>query len=94
MPFGAVIALLDIVGCHHADDCCDWSSGRGCVHCTPWSAAGQYHIERNVRFVLPEPVPCRGALGLWRLPDDVEQAVLVQLDGSPATTVQEARNAR
>ncbi len=30
--------------------------------------------------VLPEPVPCRGALGLWRLTDEVEQAARGQLE--------------
>ncbi len=29
---------------------------------------------------LAEPVPCRGALGLWRVPDDVESAVRAQLE--------------
>lgn len=29
--------------------------------------------------VLPVPVPCRGAQGLWTLPADVEAAVLAQL---------------
>jgi hypothetical protein len=28
---------------------------------------------------IPEPVPCRGQLGLWTLPDDVETRVLGQL---------------
>lgn len=30
---------------------------------------------------LPEPVPCKGAQGLWTLPGDVESAVLAQLGG-------------
>lgn len=32
---------------------------------------------------LPEPVPCRGAQGLWSLPSGVETAVLRQLGGQP-----------
>lgn len=28
---------------------------------------------------LPEPVPCKGAQGLWDLPPDIEQAVLRQV---------------
>lgn len=28
---------------------------------------------------LPKPVPCKGAQGLWTLPEDVESAVLAQL---------------
>jgi hypothetical protein len=29
---------------------------------------------------LAEPVPCKGALGLWWLPDDVDAQVRAQLD--------------
>ena len=41
---------------------------------------------------LNKPVPCRGSLGLWRLPEDVEAAVRAQLDaqGECATDVREA----
>jgi hypothetical protein len=47
--------------------------------CTPWSARGQFHIElANVR-PLADPVPCKGMLGLWRLPEDVEKLVRTQL---------------
>lgn len=30
---------------------------------------------------LAEPVPCKGRQGLWRLPEDVERAVLAQVGG-------------
>lgn len=30
-------------------------------------------------IALPEPVPCRGAQGLWTLPDDVERRVMAQV---------------
>lgn len=29
---------------------------------------------------LSEPVPCRGMLGLWRLPEEAEKAVRAQLE--------------
>lgn len=86
MAFGAVTALTEVTGCHHAANCYG-PRGRepaagSCWTCTPWSARGQFHIELTVRQVLPEPVPCRGMLGLWRLPDDVEEAVWKQLDST------------
>jgi len=34
----------------------------------------------NVRR-LPEPIPAKGALGIWALPDDVELAVTEALRG-------------
>ena len=36
------------------------------------------YVLRDV-VALPEPVPCKGALGFWRLPTDVERAVRGQL---------------
>lgn len=41
---------------------------------------GPYGWELTDVQVLPEPVPARGALGLWRLPDDVERAVRAQME--------------
>jgi hypothetical protein len=43
--------------------------------------AGQFHWELSgVRSLWP--VPCKGALGLWRLPEDAEKAVSAQLEGT------------
>lgn len=87
MPFGAVTALIEVTGCHHATECAgnataDELGRRGHLLCTPWSAFGQFHIEQRTIAVLPDPVPCRGMLGLWRLPGDVEKRVREQLEAS------------
>lgn len=42
--------------------------------CGTWAQSAQRH------FLLAEPVPAKGALGLWTLPDEVEAAVRAQLD--------------
>lgn len=81
--FGAVIAVAEVTACHHSDECMHAeylvSPGQP-TGCSPWAVRGQWHIElANVR-PLAEPVPCRGKLGLWRLPDDVEAAVRAQLE--------------
>jgi hypothetical protein len=69
---GAVLAVAEIV------DVCGWQ-GRSCCDCGEWAASGQAHWRlANVR-ALPEPIPCKGALGLWPLPDEVEAAVMAQL---------------
>jgi hypothetical protein len=69
----AVAALVDICGKAFADPA-PITCG-----CGPWAARGQYHWRlANVRL-LGEPVPCKGALGLWTLPDDVEAGVVAQL---------------
>lgn len=70
LVLGAIVALAEVDECHF-----------GCwPACSEWAAAGQYHWQlANIR-PLAEPVPCRGALGLWKLPEDVEQAVRKQLE--------------
>jgi hypothetical protein len=85
MYLGAVIALAEVAGCHHSDECMLPANialpGAGCSR---WAVRGQFHIElANVR-PLPDPVPCKGMLGLWRLPEDVEKAVRVQLEDGRA----------
>jgi hypothetical protein len=48
--------------------------------CSQWAVRGQFHITLTKVRPLAEPIPCRGALGLWRLPEDVEKAVRKQLE--------------
>jgi hypothetical protein len=70
---GVILGRVDIVGCHEAAECC-----------TPWGHVGVWHWVVANPLPLREPVPCRGMLGLWRLPEDVEKLVRVQLEESNA----------
>jgi hypothetical protein len=83
MHLGAVIATVTVTGCHHATGC-PISGGEGVPWplCTAWSARGQFHIELASVRPLADPVPCKGSLGLWRLPEDVEKLVRAQLEAS------------
>jgi len=78
---GTVVAVAELTGCHRADECM-----RPAVSlppgCSPWAASGQWHWQLASVSPLPDPVPCRGALGLWRLPDDVEKLVREQLEAT------------
>ena len=67
-PSGVIGAVARLTGYHlHADDYpSDYEFGP-VVWRTP------------VVFPLPKPVPCRGAQGLWKLPDDVFEAVARQV---------------
>lgn len=85
---GAVIAVAEVTGCHHSAKC-DLgrpTPGKGVADrmCSPWAVYGQFHIELARPRPLAEPVPCRGMLGLWRLPEEVEKAVREQLEASRA----------
>ncbi|WP_309032587.1 ASCH domain-containing protein [Streptomyces alfalfae] len=66
----AIVAVATITGCHWADtwDCCG-----------PWAFDEVYHWTLADVTALPEPVPARGALGFWTVPDDVLAAVQQQL---------------
>lgn len=75
MVFGAVVAVAELV-----DVCGASVEVPGSCRCGPWSAWGQHHWHLSKVRALAEPVPCKGALGLWTLPDDVEAAVAAKLD--------------
>jgi hypothetical protein len=53
------------------------SLSRDPLQSSPWFF-GAFGWVCEEPFVLPEPVPCRGAQKLWKLPTDVEARVLAQ----------------
>jgi hypothetical protein len=69
---GAVLAVAEIV------EVCGWQ-GRSNCDCGEWAVPFQAHWRLADVRPLAEPVPCKGALGLWTLPDDVEAAVVAQM---------------
>lgn len=74
ITFGAVTALLDITGAHHATNCAD--HGR---LCDPWAVRAQVHHQLTLTRVLPAPVPCHGLQRLWPLPAPVLAEAVAQL---------------
>jgi hypothetical protein len=80
MPFGAVAALAKLAACHRDSDCDREVNDFARVEwCSPWAMPDQYHWEFTEVIALPEPVPCKGSLGLWYLPPEVEAAVREQI---------------
>lgn len=76
--FGAVIAVAELAACHRDEETALHRPGM--PRCSPWAVRGAWHwVLRDVR-PLAEPVPCKGKLGLWRLPEDVEKAVRAHLE--------------
>ena len=74
MAFGAVVAVVDLVACLpflYPADPYNWPK--------PWRILAENEhangpwcwMLANARR-LPRPIPCRGALGLWSLPPDIE----------------------
>lgn len=70
---GAIVAVAELMGI-----CTSSAEQRGC-DCGPWAIGGQHHWRLANPRPVPEPVPCKGRLGLWCLPDQVEAAVLDQI---------------
>lgn len=70
---GAVVAVVDVVGI-----CTARSTSEQCG-CGVWAVEGQCHWRLANPRPLSAPVPCKGRLGLWGLPDEVEAAVLDQI---------------
>lgn len=78
----AIIGVVGLVDCHPDSGCC-----------RPWgeSVYREYggrrrsavaHLVLEDPRALPEPIPCRGALGLWTPGADVVAAVLAQVSHS------------
>jgi hypothetical protein len=82
---GMIVAVAEVSGCHWWRDCLKLRKRGSCwgeYACSEWAATGQFHWELSAVRPLAEPVPCKGMLGLWTVPDDVESAVRAQLEAS------------
>jgi hypothetical protein len=66
----AVLALANIADCH-------WSEDGQC--CGPWGQERVYHWTLTEVRALPNPIACKGRLGLWTAPDDIVTDVVAQL---------------
>lgn len=74
---GAVVAVADLTAvCSEARY---FSHPSVPCACGPWAVGGQHHFQLANVQPLTEPVPAKGALGLWSLPEAVEAAVRAQL---------------
>lgn len=55
---GALLGVVDVTGMH-------WEQG-GC--CAPWGRRNSLHVLLANARPLPQPIPCRGQLGIWHVP--------------------------
>jgi hypothetical protein len=82
---GAIVAIVDITGCHQ-HTCprhpCDHA---GAPICAPWADRGQWHWELADTRPLPQPIPARGRLGLWPVPEPIDAQVRAALNLEEAT---------
>lgn len=73
-PHSVIVAVVQVTGCYEP--------GPGLGTRDPWAFGPFCWITPYVR-TLPEPVPCKGARGLWTLPQHVFENVRDQLARLP-----------
>jgi hypothetical protein len=79
LPLGAVVAAVTAEGCVSTGDLDFWPPIRE-IAFGNWND-GRWAWALDNLVPMATPIPCRGTLGLWRVPEDVEHAIAAQLDG-------------
>jgi hypothetical protein len=73
LPIGAIIGIVALVGCV--------STAQALERIDPVEQAfgnygpGRFAWQLTEAMRFPDPIPCRGALGLWRVPDEIVEAL-------------------
>lgn len=67
VDYGAIIGTVEIVDCVKKSD-------------SAWFV-GEYGFVLRNPIALPEPIPCRGALGFWNVPDEILARFIFAVDG-------------
>lgn len=83
-PRGAIIGVANLWAVHPARPGCCPNQGAPPFG-SPWAQASQWHLCLSDPRPLAEPIPCRGALGLWTPPAEA----LAQIEASAAATAHE-----
>lgn len=73
-----LLGVVDIVGCCTAE--MDSPGLLGPCACGPWAMPGQCHWRLTNPRPFQNPIPAKGALGLWQLTPDQRREVELRLD--------------
>lgn len=77
LPLGAIVGKVSITACFQTENVRDRISGK--ERAFGDYSDGRIAIKLSNPVALAAPVPCKGALGLWTVPADVEALVKQQL---------------
>ena len=69
LGFGVALGIVELCGAHRPG-VGDFGPDEGPA-CSPWAMDAEWHLELANPRPFPEPIPYRGALGLWNFPDDL-----------------------
>jgi hypothetical protein len=82
----AIVAVATITDCHPSDACRQEIPGSApgepdVRYCSPWALGGatMYHWTIGAVRTPSEPIPCKGALSLWRVPPDIAAELAARL---------------
>lgn len=75
LDFGAIIGVTDLVDIHPDAGCCRLWGESAYVEHGGRERRHVIHLVLENPQPLAEPIPCRGALGLWKPPPDIEQSL-------------------
>jgi hypothetical protein len=78
---GAVIGVVDLIDVHN-HEAPRVNSPRHVIPATcpsPWAQDDHHHLVLANPRPLTRPIPWRGALGLWTVPDELEAAIREQV---------------
>jgi hypothetical protein len=75
---GHIIAVAEVISCLLSPDF-GGTCGATRPLCSPWAAHDQWHWQLADVRPLAEPVPAKGMLGLWAVPEEAESAIRAQL---------------
>lgn len=70
LPVGLIIGVVDLVDAHPADGHCSTRAQN-----PDWPTDPMWHLVLANPRALSSPIPYAGRLGLWTLPDDVEEQI-------------------
>lgn len=79
---GAIVGVVELVEVHHASDCAtrgEDDMGDWVDMCSRWALEDCHHLVLVNPRPLPDPIPYRGRLGLWHLPDQIITRINDQL---------------
>lgn len=78
LPLGSILGIVSLTGCKATHDLVPW------VVDTTERTYGDYgagrfawRLEEPLQF--DEPIPCKGSLGLWKVPDEIVRVLELRL---------------
>lgn len=73
--FGVALGVVDLVEVHNGDCIAIETYREGFEQriemCSPWAEGNRHHLILANPRPFPEPIPYKGALGLWNFPDEL-----------------------